>query len=184
MTPLMFDFAAAQTYLVDGVDIKIRLDLAPPALVINSPDPERYVYSLQSIKLWSTKIIPYPEALVSLNKSLTNGSTLDYIFPRPLIKSFVFPKGHSTLSVDNVFNGVVPEMMYVLFMDQENAKGAYGKNSAYFTHANVNNIRVEVNGHTIFALTGTYPDHITKMLQRTLDSIQSECYLLTVDSFR
>ena len=37
MTPLMFDFAAAQTYLVDGVDIKIRLDLTPPLLVINNP---------------------------------------------------------------------------------------------------------------------------------------------------
>ena len=101
-----------------------------------------------------------------------------------MIKIFVFPKGHSTLSVDNVFNGVVPEMMYVLLMDQENAKGAYAKNSAYFTHANVNNIRVEVNGHTIFALTGTYPDHIAKMVQSTLESIQSESNLLTVDSFR
>ena len=127
MTPLMFDFAAAQTYLLDGIDIKIRLDLASPSLVINTPDTEGYVYSLQSIKLWATKIIPYPEALVSLNKSLTNGSTLDYIFPRPLIKSFAFPKGHSTLSVDNVFNGIVPEMMYLLFIDQENAKGAYSK---------------------------------------------------------
>ena len=110
--------------------------------------------------------MPYPEALVCLNTSLTNGSSLDYIFPRPLIKSFVFPKGHSKLSVDNVFNGVVPEMMYVLFMDQENAKGVYIKSSAYFTHANVNNIRVEVNGHTIFALTGSYPDHIAKMIQK------------------
>ena len=184
MTPLMFDFASAQTYLLDGIDIKIRLDLAPPSLVINSPDAERYVYALQSIKLWSTKIIPYPEALVSLNKSLTNGSTLDYIFPRPLIKSFVFPKGHSTLSVDNVFNGIVPEMMYIVFMDQENAKGGYSKNSAYFTHANVNNIRVEVNGHTIFALTGSYPEHIARMIQSTLDSVQSENNLLTVDSFK
>ena len=79
----MFDFAVAQTYLIDGVDIKIRLDLAPPALVINSPDPERYVYFLQSIKLWSTKIIPYTEALVGLNKSLTNGSSLDLFFHDP-----------------------------------------------------------------------------------------------------
>ena len=69
-------------------------------------------------------------------------------------------------------------------MDQENAKGAYSKNSAYFTHANVNNIRVEVNGHTIFALTGSYPEHIARMIQSTLDSVQSENNLLTVDSFR
>ena len=95
-----------------------------------------------------------------------------------------FLKGHSTLSVDNVFNGIVPEMMYVLFMDQENAKGSYTKKSAYFTHANVNNIRVEVNGHTIFALTGSYPDHIAKMIQSTVDSLQSENNLLTVDSLR
>ena len=101
-----------------------------------------------------------------------------------MIEIFVFPKGYSTLTVDNVFNGVVPEMMYVLFMNQENAKGGYSKNSAYFTHANVNNICVKVNGHTIFAQTGTYPHHIAKMLQSTLDSIQSENNLLTVASFR
>ena len=82
MTPLIFDFAGAQTYLVTGVDIKIRLDLAPPSLVINSSDPERYVYSLQYIKLWRTKVMQYPEAVASLNKSQTNGSTLEYIFPR------------------------------------------------------------------------------------------------------
>ena len=67
MTPLKFNISSADLYLLSGVDICLRFDLASAKLILNSYDDDvDYSYTVHSVKLWTEKIIPDPSALLSL----------------------------------------------------------------------------------------------------------------------
>jgi hypothetical protein len=86
MGPLLLDIANSDSYLLDSVDMRIRLELAPASLVLISPDDEHYTYSVESCKLWVEKIIPVSSAMVALNKSLINSGFIEFMFDRPILK--------------------------------------------------------------------------------------------------
>ena len=66
---------------MNGVDIRLRFDLSSPSLLINSNDGKDYKYSIQTVILWTQKIVPNTEALFGLNKSLVSSNgTIEYIF--------------------------------------------------------------------------------------------------------
>ena len=185
ITPLNLDISSANFLLLNSVDIRLRFDLAPPACIINSPDLEQYRYNITSMKLWSQKIVPYPSALMSLSKALINGnSTIDYIFKRPVIKHYIFPQGHTNIVLDNVFNGLIPNTLYVFFMHQSNLNGSYERNGAFLTHGNISNLLLEINGNTYSSLSGSFPDQVAHMLNQTLSNIKGDNHLLTLRSFK
>ena len=106
--PIRLNISSADRYLINGVSVRIRFDLAPASLLINNATGKAYKYKVNMFKLWSEKIVPHPEALLSLNTSLTYGSAkLEYIFTRPVVKTFILPTGQKSLSLDNMFNGNV-----------------------------------------------------------------------------
>ena len=98
MIPLEFNISSTDFYLLNGVDIRLKFDLAPTKLIIYSCDGVDYSYIVHSVKLLTHKIIPDPSALLSLNKSLLNNQTIEYIHERPIIKNVVFPAGQSSLT--------------------------------------------------------------------------------------
>ena len=185
MIPLNFDLSTSNFYLLNGVDIRLRFDLASPQLLINSFDGVDYNYTIQTVKLWTQKIVPNPDALFSLNKNLlTNNSTIEYIFERPIIKNFVFPSGYSMLSLDNVFNGITPHKLYLFFIRQSSVNGTYKDNAAFLTHCNVSSLQLHVNGNNISQLNGDFPDHIANIFHHTLINLGSEKNLLTLSNFK
>ena len=184
ITPLNLDISSANFYLLNNIDIRLRFDLSPSSLLINTCDTEQYKYKIDYMKLWCEKIVPYPSSLLSLNKSLNSGNVIDYIFNRPIIKTFVYPTGHSSLSLDNIFNGVVPHIIYIFFMAQKNLSGSYASNGAYFTNAAIENIRLEINGNTFSSMNASFPNKIAHMFNHTLNNIKGENHLLSLQSFR
>ena len=55
---------------MNGVDIRLRFDMAPAKLIINSADNNNeYSYVIDGVKLWSEKMIPDPSVMIALNKS-------------------------------------------------------------------------------------------------------------------
>ena len=76
MVPLCFDISSTDSHLVNGVDLRIRLDSSPASMVINSlADDEQYTYRVESAKLFVEKVMPHQEALLSLESSLMRHST-------------------------------------------------------------------------------------------------------------
>ena len=57
IVPLCMDLSSSDFYLMNGVDIRLRLDLSSPRLLINSKDVKDYKYSLDTVKLWTQKIV-------------------------------------------------------------------------------------------------------------------------------
>ena len=74
-------------FLMNGVDIRLKFDFCPTNILINAADESGYKYMIQTAKLWTKKIAPNPDALLSLNRSLINtNSDIEYVFGRPIIK--------------------------------------------------------------------------------------------------
>lgn len=184
-TPLHFDMSSSGFYLLNGVDVRLRFDLAPAAVLINAYDGVDYKYNLISTKLWVQKVVPHNEALISLNSRLSSlHSSVEYVIDRPIIKNFVFPAGQSILSLDNIFNGIVPHVIYLFFMKQKNSNGDLKRNSAYFTHCYMSSIRMELNGNTITSLTSNFPDQIASIFHHTIFNIKEKGGLISLQNFK
>ena len=186
MIPLTLDLSSSNFYLMNGVDIRLRFDLSPPNIVINSSDTiTNFNYSIQTVKLWTQQIVPNPDALFSLNKNLlTNNSNIEYIFERPIIKNFVFPSGHSILSLDNIFNGVIPHKLYVFFIRQTAVNGSYKYNASYLTHCNISSLQLQINGNNITSLNGSFPKHIANIFHHTMMNLKNDKNLLSLENFK
>ena len=184
MTPLKFNISSADFYLLNGVDMRLRFDLAPAKLIINSYDEVDYRYEIQSVKLWSQKIVPDAAALLSLNKSLMNQQTIEYIHDRPVIKNFVFPSGQSSLSLDNIFNGIIPQMIHVVFLKHSAVNGAYAVNGSFFSNCDLSSLRMEINGNTHAAMSCSFPNSVANLFHHTLSNLKGDSNLLTLQSFK
>ena len=185
VTPLALDISSSDFFLLNGVDIRLRFDLASPAVIINSYDNEKYKYNIQSVKLWAQKLVPQSNALLSMNRSLIEkNSRVEYIFERPVIKNYVYPIGQSILSLDNIFNGIIPHEVYLLLINQDALNGDYKQNAAYFQHGNVNNIQLDVNGNTVSSMSASFPNHVASMFHHTLSNLKDDNNLLTLESFK
>ena len=185
VTPLHLDVGTGDFYLMNGVDVRLRFDLSPASLLINSTDNVEYNYKIFNIKLWAQKVVPTQEALMSLNHKLINyNAHIEYIVDRPIIKNYVFGVGQSILSLDNIFNGVVPHMVYVFFMKQKAINGAYTENGANLIHCDMSSLRLDLNGNTVTSLSSKFPDEIANLFHNTLFNLKDSAHLLTHHNFK
>jgi len=183
--PLQLDISTANIYLLNAVNIRIRLDLASPSMIINTYDTEKYKYRLSSVKLFATKLLPLPSALLSLQKHLaTNNSSIEYIYERPLVKSFIFSSGHNTLTMDNIFNGIVPSQLFSCIIAQDADNGSYSRNACYFTDCNLSNVSLEVNGNPVSKMECEFPSEIAQLFYNTITNLPSTHHLFTVNNFK
>ena len=64
---------------MNGVDIRLRFELSPASRMINIVSVDSgYKNIVETAKLWTQKIVPNPDALFSLSKSLLkNNSSIE-----------------------------------------------------------------------------------------------------------
>ena len=184
VVPLNLDLASSNFYLLNGVEIRLRIDLAPPEVVINTHLGEKYKYNVEYMKLWVKKIVPYPSALLALNKSLfVQNRTVEYLFNKCVTKTYIWPRGYSNFSYDDIFTGLIPQYFHIYFVNQQSINGRYNRNSMYLSHCNLNQIRVDVNGNLVQSLSCNFPSAIAQLLHQTLANISPNS-LLTHQSYR
>ena len=185
MIPINLDIASSDFYLINGVSIRMRFDLSPAKLLLNTPTDEGLKYNIRFAKLWNKKIVPDQNALISLNRNLVNNnSVIEYIHERPIIKSFVFPQGHNTIVLDDIFHGLIPHKLILFFIKQENLSGNYSRNGAYLDHCNLSSVRLDINSNQFSCLICNFPNESANVFHNTLVNIKSEKTLLTYDNFK
>lgn len=182
--PLLLDLSCLNTYLLDKVSVRIRLDLAPANVLINSHDKEAFKYLISSCKLWVQSVKPVPSSLIAVNKSLfEKHRSIEYVFERPLEKTVIFPVNHSTLTIDSPFGSIIPHKIIIFIIDQVALNGSYNQNACHLTHNNISNIKIDINGSTLSNHNCDFPDHAGSMFFQTLNAIGSS-NLLTYNNFR
>ena len=183
--PLSFDMSTTDSYLMDSIDVRIRLDLANSAILLMSHDNKKYKYSVELSKLYCRKVIPVPSAMITLNKSLENNKYVEYMFDRPLHRMIIFPSNQQALNVENPFNGVVPHKIVVSMIDQVAFNGSYDTNANFLSHNNVTDISLDINGNTIGNIKGVFPGVVAQAFYQTLNGIgfRNTKNLITKENF-
>ena len=174
LAPLRLDIANGDFYLLDNVEMRIRIDLQPASYIILSHQPEKFSYSLQLAKLHVERVTPSTNALLSLNSSmLKDHSQIEYIFDRPVVKNFVINSGMNQFVQENIFNGFIPSKLIIFFVSQDGNTGNYKRNPLHFHHRYVNSIRLDVNGQLHAVSEGSFPNNYALFLHNTIKTCGS-----------
>jgi len=186
MIPLNLNISSADFYLLDNVELRIRLDLNPASYILLSNQSDNlYSYEIQLAKIHVEKISPQPSALLSLNKTLLNKNmNIEYVLDIPLIKTHVFPSGYNTLTIDNAFNGFIPNKLFVFFIAQSAMSGSYTRNPIFLQNCNLSSLTLNVNGNIHSHLTGSFPNSITQYMIKSLINLGSENTLITYENYK
>ena len=184
MIPIKMDIATSDFYLLNSVAMRMRYQLAPAELVINSPSTEAFKYNIQYAKLNITKYIPNPSALLALNRNLNNNfKTVNYIHQRPVVKQFIMPENHTTIVLEDIFHGIIPHKIYMFLLKQSNANGEFTKNGAYFDNCGLKTVILEINSMIHSSLNVSFPLRYANALNHTLTNLRSENHLITYENY-
>ena len=165
--PLLLDIATLDMYLLDGVDLRIRLEMANNRWLIKSPDNNiNAALTTRKVKLWLDRVTPHYNALMALNKSL-DIKPLEYIFHKTLHKTYVVGRDESSIMIDQPFGMCIPERMTMIMVDMDGFSGRTNQNGLYFEHANISNIHVTVNGSTIYNINTSFPHEYSQCYYET-----------------
>ena len=96
-----------------------------------------------------------------------NNQTIEYIHDQPVIKKLVFSARQSCLSLDNIFNCIIPQMIHMVFLKQLGISGKYDVNGVYFSYCILSSLRMEMNGNTFASMFSSFPDNIANLFYHT-----------------
>ena len=184
--PLMIDLCGIDGYLLDDVDVNIRLEFASPSFVINThQDGSGFKLHIDLCKLWVTRVFPQPEAMAALNTSLSEpGSFIEYIYNKQVSKSYVIGQNQSSIAVDLPWGNCIPSKLYLMIVNMEAYSGIYKKNPLFLTHADLNGLSVSINGRTVHNFTVSLPKQFAPVYHYTLKALGLEQHhLVSYDAF-
>ena len=156
--PLMLDVASLDMYLLDKVDVRIRLELANQSWYMGHIGGPNINSHIEKATLWVDKVIPHFNAMKALSETIQK-QPVEYIFDKTLLKTYVVGANENNIILDQPFNNVIPEKLTMCFIDNSSFNGSYTKNPLYFPNLDVSQIRVSLNGNNVYTLknnTRTY----------------------------
>ena len=183
--PLLLDMSSIDMYLLDGVDVRIRLDMANQDWIIKSSKQNpRFGINISKAKLWVDRVTPHHNAILALNQAMST-KPLEYVFNKTLFKTFVMGTGESGIMIDQPFGNCILEKLTMLLVDMKSMSGDPTLNPLYFRHCNLANTHLTINGTTTYNINTDFDDdnyaHMFYESQKSID-IESD-NMITHDSF-
>ena len=150
--PLPLDITSCVDWLVDGVNIKVQLEPNNARFLLNKDsadetcDPD---YDIKSIKLLVTKYRPAPAVNNTLSRQLLQ-NPIEYLSKRNMVYTDIIPANRIEHSVMRPFQSVIPNKLYIFFVEQESVAGLYHKDPFYFESDIIDTIQASIDGVDIF----------------------------------
>ena len=173
---LFLDTATFDQYLLDNIDLKIKLELNNDQWIINSDTALRDIkLNIDSANLLIDKIIPRPSALLALHKSLSNpNAVLDYMYTNTLTRTYTLGINQSSISINNPFNACIPERMFMVFVDMDAWNGSWKRNGIYFGHHKLSSLNVSLNGSNLYNINCKFPHDFSQLYYATCKALGLE----------
>lgn len=170
--PLFLDVSSMDSYLLDGIPIRLRLELANNSWVLLQPgEQEKSQYHVDSIKLLYSRIFPYPNALQALNQALAQGQLIKSTFTKTLYKTYVLTRDQLSATYDQPWGDVIPEKLIIFMTSMEAHAGKYTTNPLYLGAGKLNEVKISVNGRNICSVACNFPYNCSEIYYRTLESL-------------
>ena len=147
--PLNLDVSGLETFMLDGVNMKVTLEPISSRYLLNqqAPDDDAAVpdYELVAVKLMVTKVKPATQVLLATKRALVEGP-VEYLMRRKIVDTPIIPQGVSETTCTRPFQALIPAQIYVWFVDLEASNGAYHLDPFYWSTLNMTDYTVRING--------------------------------------
>lgn len=137
-----------ERYIINGVDVKIRLIPSKPQFHLLVPDDTKYTTQITHASLFVRKVKPNPAVSTAIERALQK-DTAKYPMKRVLIKSFAIPTGSMHAVQDNLFLSQLPTRLVIGLVSSEAFNGAYKANPFNFETKGLSFLSVYVDGHQV-----------------------------------
>ena len=137
ISPLHVDFFQNGKFLVNGVELKVRLTRASEEFYLWGPAGAPKVKI--NIKRASLHIRHYqisPTYLLAHSKAFGSGNA-SYFYRRAEIKPFTIPANQQSITLNNISNGILPSFLLFTMIPNTNFVGTVSTNPYHFVHNNM-----------------------------------------------
>ena len=145
MGRLHTDIMSQGRYMLNGVDIKIRLTSSKNefCLLSHGVQNPRAVITHASLFVRKSKLNP---AITLAHAKALEKSAAKYPVKRVLVKNFSIPTGNLGAVQDNLFLSQTPKRIVLALVDSASLNGDYTRNPFNFQHKNLNFLGITVDG--------------------------------------
>ena len=182
--PLLIDLASIDMYLLDGVSIRIRLEMASDSWIMNTHmSGNANKIKIDSAKMWLDRVTPHHNAILALNKSLQL-NPVQYIFSKSLYKTYVIGSNQDAIMIDQPFGSCIPERLYLMMVDMQSFSGDYSRNPLFFNHFDLSGLQISINGRNIYNINSTMPSNKARIYYESQKSLGLDnANMLSYNSF-
>ena len=150
--PLLLDIATLDMYLLDKVDVRIRLEIANRDWYLGYVSNRTPQVQITKAILWVDKVIPQANAMLALNDSLKQ-QPIEYVFDKTLVKTYIMGATEGGIVMEQPFNNIIPEKLTMVILDNGNFNGALDRNPLAFKALDISEICITINGQTAYRQT-------------------------------
>ena len=144
MGRLHLDLAFQNRYLLNGVEIRIRLIRSKNHFCLHGDNANTKV-SLKDVALFCRKVKPNPAVQLAHTKALLHG-TAKYPLRRVEVKTFTIPRGNRSVIKENLFLGQLPTRLVFGVVDNDAYNGVIAKSPFDFQHNHINFVAIYRDG--------------------------------------
>lgn len=167
------DILNTNRYIINGVDVKLRLVKSKDSFNLFTEDEETYKVVLTHVSLFVRKCTLNPSVMLSHGRILNRGETAKYPLKNVSVRPYSIPAGSLTSTQDNLFLSQLPNRLIVGLVDSDAFNGSFKKNPFNFKHYDLNFISLYINGSQ-FPRTPIQPNYKKNRFARPFHSMFSQ----------
>lgn len=146
--PLLEDVFSIDRYLIQGVDLYIKLyRSSAPFLVMSGETSPSYKLELLDC-VWKSCRVKVDNGILLNHMKQIEKTPIRYYFQRTEVKKNTINKASSEFIWDNLFT-LRPNTLVIGLISQDAGNGDYGSNPFNFQHFNVTDVGLYVNGESL-----------------------------------
>ncbi|XP_067128888.1 uncharacterized protein F54H12.2-like [Centruroides vittatus] len=168
---LHFDFINQPKLLINGIDVRIKLERSKDAFALMATD-NNYQIRLKNITLKVNKVEVSPSILIGMEKALEN-SVIKMPYRRVDIKVFTLSKGILSSNISNAIIGQIPKRIIIGFVRNNAFNGQFDLNPFNFENFDLNYISV-IKDSILIPSTPYTPDFDEKSYARSYATLFEE----------
>jgi hypothetical protein len=143
------DICQQERYLLNGVQVNFKFWPSRDSFCLLSPNADQsYRIEVSDAVLKVCYVKLNPTVLLAHNDALQKQEAL-YPYTKSDVKCFGVPQGQYSVSVDDIFQGEIPEKLIVTLVASEAYSGSYRKNPYNFKHYDCNFVALYVDGRSV-----------------------------------
>ena len=186
MSPIMCDIADCDAYLLDSIEIRIRLELASNKFILNTDKSDaNQKLVIDHANLSVTKLKCMDSALTALNEEMRT-VPVKYLFNKTLMMTQAIAVGQTHVAIENPWHGTLPNSLAFAIVPMKSFHGEAASNSLYFGNHDLRKISLTVNNETLYSVSTMFSQELYASLYfHTINSLgQGRSHQLTHELFK